>query len=227
MQGAARTSTQAGSARSADPADDEGALRRCRARDISGLGALVERYQLAAVRTAYLLVQDQSAAEDIVQESFLLVYRHAGRFRPGSPFAPWFYRIVLNAARQYLRGVRRRRETGLEHLDESSSARIPVASDPLRHAERAERRSAVVAILRSLTHKQREVLVLRYYAGYRDDEIAAILGSPAGTIRWRMHAALRAFERAARARAPWLIDEGPDDVRDPATLLAAADEGKV
>lgn len=261
MQGARSSGAAARSPDEADDeADDDEALARCRAGDISGLGALVARYQLSAVRTAYLLVQDQAAAEDIVQDSFLLVFRHATRFRPGSPFAPWFYRIVVNAARQYQRSSRRRREIALDrvgsqrdgqgdghgegertgdHRDGQLHAlgtpRVPVASDPLRHAERAEQRGAVVAILRSLTYKQREALVLRYYAGYRDDEIARILGSPPGTIRWRIHAALRAFERAARTSAPWLIEDGTAGTepagraerRNPAALLANAEEGTI
>lgn len=187
---------------------DAEALRRCAAGDIAGLDDLVGRHQLGALRIAYLLVQDMTAAEDIVQESFLRVFRAASRFRAGAPFSPWFHRIVLNTARQHLRSARRRHETSLENLDQLDwpSARMPVASDPLSTAQRNERRQAVIHVLATLTHKQREVLVLRYYGGYSDAEIARMLEVPGGTVRWRLHAALRAFERAARTH-PWLLDE--------------------
>jgi RNA polymerase sigma-70 factor (ECF subfamily) len=211
----AMTSAQQGKCVDTCSTPDDEALRRCQAGDIAGLDALVARHQLAALRIAYLLMQDRSLAEDIVQESFLLAYRHAGQFRSGTPFAPWFHRIVLNAARQHLRAATRRRETSLDLLDPRSPQRLPVVSDPLRHAERAEVRAAVTHVLRLLTHKQREVLVLRYYGGYKDNEIARALGLPAGTVRWRLHAALRAFDRQARSTYPWLLEDG----RAPAAIL--------
>jgi RNA polymerase sigma-70 factor (ECF subfamily) len=91
--------------------DDAEAMRRCQQGDIAGLAALVARYQVTAVRVAFLLVRDRALAEDIVQDSFLLAYRASGRFRLGAPFAPWFYQIVLNAARQQQRAIRVCRST--------------------------------------------------------------------------------------------------------------------
>jgi RNA polymerase sigma-70 factor (ECF subfamily) len=216
MDSAMMQASQAVAAEIQGVPDDAEALRRCQAGDISGLGALAARHQLAALRIAYLLVQDQALAEDIVQEGFLLAYRHAAQVRSGALFAPWFHRIVLNAARQHLRAAARRRETSLDQLDARSAGRMPVASDPLRHAERTELRAAVMHVLRALTHKQREVLVLRYYGGYKDGEIARALRCPAGTVRWRLHAALRAFDRHARTSYPWLLEEG----RGPTAMLA-------
>ncbi|HEY7834642.1 MAG TPA: sigma factor, partial [Ktedonobacterales bacterium] len=70
-----------------------------------GAGGTGRAVQVTAVRVAFLLVQDRALAEDIVQDSFLLAYRASGRFRLGAPFAPWFYQIVLNAARQQQRAI--------------------------------------------------------------------------------------------------------------------------
>jgi RNA polymerase sigma-70 factor (ECF subfamily) len=193
-------------------------MRRCAAGGIAGLDDLVTRHQLAAMRIAYLLVQDTGAAEDIVQESFLRAFHAAPRFRAGAPFAPWFHRIVLNCARQYLRSAGRRRETSLDAAA-GRGLRLPVASDPLRSAERNERRQAVAAVLATLTQKQREALVLRYYGGYGAGEIARMLGVPGGTVRWRLHAALRAFERSADRTYPWLLDDArPGNVRRSADI---------
>jgi RNA polymerase sigma-70 factor (ECF subfamily) len=180
------------------------------------------RYQLTAVRIAYLLVQDHAAAEDIVQDSFLLAYRGCRQFREGSLFAPWFYRIVLNEARQHLRTAKRHRESSLDtlQLTEESSPSVLVESDPSVGVERTEERAAILDVLRRLTPKQREVLVLRYYGGYTDQEIARILSVPGGTVRWRLHTALRAFERAIRRVHPWLIE--PESGH---TLILAQDEG--
>lgn len=191
-----------------EDAEDTVALRRCQQGDISGLDVLVARYQLRAVRAAYLLVRDHAAAEDIVQDSFLRVFQASAQFHDGARFAPWFYRIVLNTARQYQRALHRRRESSLDAPTSAAATTLsaPPATEPPESAERAERRSAVLDVLMALTIKQREVLILRYYASLSDGDITRILGCPPGTVRWRLHTAHRAFERIARQRHPWLLD---------------------
>lgn len=193
-------------------ASDAEAMRRCQQEDIGGLAELVARYQLSAVRAAYLLVQDRALAEDIVQDSFLRAYRASQQFRPGSAFAPWFYRIVLNAARQHQRAARRRHEVSLDQAfahdteaNDSDVAQRMTTIDPSEQAEHAEQRDALLSALGLVPLKQREALVLRYYAGYRDSELATILGCPPGTVRWRLHAGLKALERVIQDHYPWLL----------------------
>lgn len=188
--------------------DDADALARCQRGDLTGLDELVARHQANAIRIAYLLTQDRSAAEDIAQESFLRMYRACQQFRTGAAFAPWFNQIVLNTARQSARAARRRRERSLDALQQTTPSLFPsaVADDPALRAELSERQAATLDLLALLTDKQREALVLRYYCGASGSEIARTLGIPAGTARWRLHAALRAFERLARRRSPWLIE---------------------
>ena len=192
------------------------AIHRCQQGDIAGLGPLVRRYQVPAVRLAYLLTGDHELADDIVQDSFLLAYRGIKRFRLGEPFAPWFYRIVTNTARQQQRFARRRREVSLETLLPEDTAdqqgRGPVDSallsrvDPAERAEWGEARSALLAVLATLPHKQREAVVLRYYIGYPDQQIASILGCRLGTVQQRLHAGRASLQQTIRRRYPWLIN---------------------
>lgn len=206
-------------------AEDAEAMRRCQAGDISGLDDLVRRYQLTAIRMAYLLVRDRDAAEDIVQDSFLSVYRGSAQFRSGAAFAPWFSRIVLNTARQYQRARSRRRERSLEALGEASPlATAPADQSPAQEAERAELRAAVLDALQRLPLRQRETLVLRFYCGYTTSEIATALNAPHGTVRWRLHAALRAFEGAVRQVYPWLVTQDDSTGDSVAALLAEPGE---
>ena len=206
--------------------EDAEALRRLQAGDISGLDALVQRYQLTAIRLAYLLVRDREAAEDIVQDSFLLVYRGSVGFHSGAAFAPWFSRIVLNTARQYQRSTQRRRESSLEALGATSPLlTTPAGQSPAQEAERAETRAAALDALQQLPIRQRETLALRFYCGYTSAEIATALNLPPGTVRWRLHVALRAFERTVRQTHPWLLDQdGSADTRLAVTL--AGPEGE-
>jgi RNA polymerase sigma-70 factor (ECF subfamily) len=206
--------------------DDDEAIRRCQRGDIDGLESLIARYQVAAVRLAYLLIGERAAAEDIVQDSFLLAYQGIARFRPDGVFAPWFYRIVTNTARQRRRRAAIRREISVDWLpggDEDGSApRMAVAAvprdhdphvDPALHVERLEERQAVLRALTGLTQKQREAVVLRYYFGCSDRELATILGCHEGTARQRLHGGLAALRQIIAQRFAWLADTTPSRAR--------------
>lgn len=191
------------------------AIRRCQQGDIAGLGSLVACYQIPGVRLAYLLTGDRDLAEDIVQDSFLLAYRGIARFRLGEPFAPWFYRIVTNTARQQWRYARRRHEVSLDamSLEDAAGQQLGTTADlshldradPAEHAEWAEARTALLAALATLPHKQREAVVLRYYFGYPDRQIAAILNCRLGTVQQRLHDGRASLQQAIRRRYPWLL----------------------
>ena len=198
--------------------EETDAIRRCQQGDITALGSLVAYYQVPGVRLAYLLTGDHALAEDIVQDSFLLAFRGIKRFRLGEPFAPWFYRIVTNTARQQMRSSRRRREVSLDALtpEETPERRFgtradialterTASADPAERAESAEAHVALLAALATLPHKQREAVVLRYYIGYPDQQIATILGCRLGTVQQRLHAGRASLQQAIRRRYPWLL----------------------
>jgi RNA polymerase sigma-70 factor, ECF subfamily len=206
--------------------DDGEAIRRCQRGDIGGLEPLMARYQVAALRLAFLLVGEHAAAEDVVQDSFLLAFQGIARFRPGNTFAPWFFRIVTNTARQRRRRVATRREISVDWLlggDVAGGAsQVAVAAaphdrdpqvDPALHAERLEEREDVLRALAGLTQKQREAVVLRYYFGCSDQELAAILGCREGTARQRLHGGLAALRQIIAQRFAWLIDTTPAATR--------------
>ena len=208
--------------------DDSEAIRRCQYGDIGGLEPLIARYQVAGLRLAYLLVGERAAAEDVVQDSFLLAYQGIARFRMGSAFAPWFYRIVTNTARQRQRRPAIRREVSadwrLRGDENGSTSQVAVAIaaaqrdrdpqvDPALHAERLEEREDVLRALAALTQKQREAEVLRYYFGCSDHELAVILGCHEGTARQRLHGGLAALRQIIAQRFPWLVDTTPSHAR--------------
>ncbi len=204
-----------GASNYSESGDDTDAIHRCQQGDIAGLSALVARYQTPSVRLAYLLTGEADLANDIVQDSFLLAYRGIKRFRLGEPFAPWFYRIVTNAARQQQRHARRRREVSIDSIrPDDSGARLIGArldapadsrTDPVARAEAGEARDALLAALDTLPHKQREAIVLRYFFGYADPQIAAILKCRLGTVQQRLHAGRGSLQQAIRRRSPWLL----------------------
>src|SRR5947209_14988504 len=74
------------------------AIELLRRGNISGLEKLVEMYYVEAVRTAYLVTRDRPLAEDIAQAAFLRAYERIHQFQAERPFAPWFFRSIVNDA---------------------------------------------------------------------------------------------------------------------------------
>jgi RNA polymerase sigma-70 factor (ECF subfamily) len=170
--------------------DDLSAIRRLKRGDIEVLGVLVERYQLEATRTAYLITGDAALAEDVMQEAFLRVYRHIGQFDEQRLFAPWFMRIVANAAVQAAQ--RQSRQMTLNDAEDSENwlDQLPDSAPGLDDVtSAAETRRMVWAALEQLSPEQRAVIVLRYYFDFSEQEMSETLQVQPGTIGWRLHAA--------------------------------------
>jgi RNA polymerase sigma factor (sigma-70 family) len=163
---------------------DEGAvLARVRGGEVAAYGELVERYALIAKRTAVFLGAGADA-DDVVQEAFVKAYRGLGGFREGAAFRPWLLRIVANETRNAVRarGRRARREELAAPLD--------VVLDPADAAVSLERRTELLNAVRTLPEPMRLVVTCRYLLDLDEQETAAVLGWPRGTVKSRLHRAL-------------------------------------
>ena len=168
--------------------DERQTIARLKAGDIAALDLLVEQFYVQAVRAAILVTRDRALAEDVVQTAFLRAYERIAQFDAARPFAPWFLRMVVNDA---VKAVTRRPTLALDALDRPDAEPPDPAPDPLRQLEQAETQAAVQAALEALPPEQRAAIVLRYYLGYSEPEIAAAQAVPPGTVKWRLHAARR------------------------------------
>jgi RNA polymerase sigma-70 factor (sigma-E family) len=151
---------------------------------------LYRQHGVALVRLALLLVGDQASAEDVVQEAFLGLYRNWSSLNDYGRLAGYLRVAVVNGSRSVLRARRR-------------AWLIPVRHDPpVWSAEAAamatEERRAVLAAMARLPRRQREVLVLRYYAGLTDTEIASALAVSRGTVVSTASRALGALGRQVK-----------------------------
>lgn len=185
---------------------ERGALQALRRGDLRGLELLVGLYQLEAVRTAYGLVADRQVAEDVVADAFLLVYERIGQYDEARPFAPWFYRIVVNCALKVVRGQDRieRAPNGKEWADE----RVSEAPGPEQEAEHQELRVLLQNLLSELPAVQRATIVLRYYLDMDEATIAATLDCPLGTVKWRLHTAKAKLREKLLPQAGLLLGDG-------------------
>ena len=166
------------------------AILQCQGGDVAGLKVLFELHRLGVLRTAYGVVGNSHLAEDIAQQVFAELFTAIRRFDPERPFAPWLYRIVVNIS---LKELRRREHRNLP-LDEAAvnlRSRDPI---PDLVAEESEARRSIWAAVQSLSPKQRSAVVLRYYHGFSEAEMAIALGCRRGTVKSRLHSALRRLE---------------------------------
>ena len=137
---------------------------------------LYDQEYLSVYRSIRAVVMDSAAAEDLTQETFVRAYRARHRYSPTAPPGAWLRRIGINLAISHLRR---------QKLARFLPARLYMAPDR-RDYDRAEARDVVGKAMASLSPKLRAAVVLHYYDGLTREEIAAVLGVPAGTVASRI-----------------------------------------
>jgi RNA polymerase sigma-70 factor (ECF subfamily) len=187
-----------------DADDEHAALIRLRQGDLRALDVLVLRYQVRAVRAAYLIVRDRGAAEDIAQTVFLRLAQRIHLLDPRRPFAPYLFRSITNEAIKI--AERRERQVSLDQpVSDDDRALVDLlpdwTADPAAQYDQAELRAVVWAAMGQLTPKQRAPAVLRFYLEWSEAEIADALSLPVGTVKWRLH---EARHRLRKLLAPYM-----------------------
>lgn len=147
---------------------------------------LVRGHQEAAFRVAVLISGDASDAEDAAQEAFIKAYRALGKFRSGAPFRPWLLAIVSNEARN------RRRESGRRAglVLRAAAAPVETPASPETSVVAAERRDELLLAVRELGEEAQAVISCRYFLGLSEEETAAALNCPKGTVKSRLSRAI-------------------------------------
>lgn len=161
--------------------NDSQAVKALQQGDQKGLVALVERYELRALRTAFHVTRDPESAKDVVADAFLAVFEHIKGCDPDRPFEPWLLTIVVNRAISVTRRVTRYQKVL------SLLTRAPERHDPEAEVLRNELQRALADALKSLPAQERAALSLRYFLDLGEREIAESLGWPLGTVKTRLH----------------------------------------
>ena len=164
------------------------------------LAVLVDSYTPRALSLARRIVCDDRVAEDVVQEAFLAYWSNPGAFDAGrATFAAWFLSIVHHKAVDAVRreSSLRRRTDAFADLGGHDAA-PDVAEVVADRMADARTRSALAA----LPAVQREALVLAYWGGYTQREIAERTGTPLGTVKTRMLAGMRRLHEGLSDAAP-------------------------
>ncbi len=171
-------------------AEEAELLQRMQADDIDAFEAFFVRYRTPIYRTAYGLTGDRQAAEEILQDTFARAYQRRHILRSDVSPLPWLHRVALNLC--YSRLGRRRLPS--EPMGEAVIGLIrDLATEPAEHAEQQELRRIVRDGVAHLPPKHQSVVILYYLHGLSLQETADLLDVRLGTVKSRLHYALRSL----------------------------------
>jgi RNA polymerase sigma-70 factor (ECF subfamily) len=178
-------------------------VRRVQRGDRGAFDALVLKYQHKVVKLVMRYVRNPAEAEDIAQEAFIKAYRALPQFRGDSAFYTWLYRIAINTAKNAL--VSRDRSPVGYDLDLQNPqepydmhGRLKDSETPEGLVLTDEIRTIVNTAIEALPEDLRTAIVLRELDGLSDEEIAATMECPVGTVRSRIFRAREAIDRRLR-----------------------------
>jgi RNA polymerase sigma-70 factor (ECF subfamily) len=173
----------------ADPASAPARSTPGAARREEAFVALADRHLDRAYRLARAILRDPTDAQDATHDALVQAWQRWEMLRDPARFEAWFDRILVNTCRNRLRGRRQ--------LATDISAEIALASGD--HVSRTEDREVVGAAIARLSPDHQVVVALRFYRDLTVDDIALRLGIPGGTVRSRLHYALRQLHDAIGA----------------------------
>ena len=166
--------------------------------DAEAFGVLYDRHARAAYSLAYRMMGEKQAAEDLLQDAFLKVWRGAASYRTERGSArTWMLSIVHNRGIDQLRSLASRRRT---QKKVEASAQRSQPSNAFGEAWRNLQREQVREALGSLPKEQLKILELAYFSGYTHTEIADHLGLPLGTVKGWMRLGLKKLRDHLGAR---------------------------
>jgi RNA polymerase sigma-70 factor (ECF subfamily) len=168
---------------------DEDLISLVQTKDAEAFAVLYDRHGRVAYSLAYRMMGERQAAEDLVQDAFLKLWRSARSYRPerGS-VRTWLLSIVHNQGIDQIRSSASRRRT--QDKVEASAPRFQ-PSEAFAQSWRNAQREQVREALKTLPQEQLKVLELAYFSGYTHVEIAELLDLPLGTVKGRMRLGLK------------------------------------
>lgn len=157
--------------------------------NISAFETLITRYKDKLLTFSYFLTRDLTSAEDIVQESFIRVYKSLRYLKPSAQFKTFIFGIARNLALNYIRDEKRRKNflaRVFEYLSRNYSTYTNSSEDPSASLIRREIEDVIEQTLLELSPEHREILVLRETLGLDYESISKILNCNIGTVKSRL-----------------------------------------
>lgn len=183
---------------------DEDLVARARDKDFAAFEELVDRYEDKIFRLAFRFVRNETEAKEIVQDTFLLVWRKLDTFKGDAQFGSWLYRVATNAALMRLRAQRRHPEVSTEELPIDyldNYGQLPAAGEnwakrPDDELQSDELRRRIQKAVDELPEIYRTVFLIRDVEGLSTEETAEVLEISIPTVKTRLHRARLALRDA-------------------------------
>ena len=166
--------------------DDHELMMAVRDGELDRLGFLFEKHNKSLYNFFLRQTGDTQTSEDLVQDVFYKIIKYRHTYRGESKFTTWMFRIAINSKVDYYRKQKHRSDE--TEISESIESKDP---SPEEISLQKEKRALLMKALQMLPEAKREVLLLSRFQNMKYDEIAEILGCKVGTIKARIHWALK------------------------------------
>ena len=151
--------------------------------DTSSFKMLVDQYSDYAYRIAFKTLLDKDDAKDVVQESFIRVWKHLGKYRREIKFTTWLYKIVVNICYDKLKSNKRRKAV-MDNINTDNLENInAVSENPEKRMSDNDFAGIISKLAEKLSIKQRMVFVLRDLQNLSIEEVSGILGMSSGSVK--------------------------------------------
>jgi len=160
--------------------------------DLRTFSALVEEYQERAIHVACSFLGNWEDARDVTQEAFVKAYEHLDSFKENSRFYTWFYRLLANHCKDFLRRKKTRPEDSAPDLVENA---VSLAANPREAVLHQELESEIYAALNRLPLQQRNAFTFRYLEGMNLEEIAEIMDLSGGAVKAHLWQAVQKMRK--------------------------------
>ncbi|MDR1183761.1 MAG: sigma-70 family RNA polymerase sigma factor [Coriobacteriales bacterium] len=175
-------------------------VRAAQRGDITSFEKLYRHYYQKVYVVARATLKDPHEAEDILQQTFVTVWKKLGTLRQPAAFPVWITRIAVNACYSLLRN----RNIPLPvdaYEDMVEQEDFDEEIMPVTQVERADLRERLAQVIDSLSDLQRQAIAMYYFEGFKVEEIANATGSTVNTVKVRLHAARKAIKKP-RSKLP-------------------------
>lgn len=166
---------------------------------------LFNEHKTYIYRTALLLTHSKFLADDIVQETFIRIFKKYHTYNHQRPIKPWIYKITLNVVRNILR----------KHKWLSFVGQVPEKTDsktPEDQYNENEVHLEVQKEINQLSFKSREVIILHFYNGFTLKEVSEVLGIPLGTCKSRLNTGLNGLRKRLNENDLFKTFTGRDNI---------------
>ena len=155
-------------------------------------------------KTAHFLIEDKADVDDVVQEIYIQLYESLRKYDSEKPFRPWLIGLAIKQIHSY----RRKRWMRLRIVKKAEEQRKPVQIDFSSDVVSKISNQKLIELIHKLPYKLKQVIILRYLYEYSQEEVAQILHIPIGTVKSRIHAALKKLRQKEQVEEIFLGEVG-------------------